>query len=192
MECDARRTNQCFAKLKPPSLCSIKHLHSNSSSYAGFKSISKVKGIDSSWEFWHSLSYGLVTHWNESQNIYSSSIRWDLPMIFGSKAFIFELTIRQHALSWANVSFLYGGLNLSNTVNCSARIWSACAEGNETAVRHLIESREASPCDRLDLCHNYVHHNRGSIKADQYETPLFVSTCRTCHSANTYTVSSLP
>ena len=124
------------------------------------------------WLQYLGISGALIWYWDQHQSTYAIALRSRLPGVFGQRALSFELSVRQYALSWTNLSLLFGSIGVSMVVPCTSKIFEACSEGDERTVRKLIDSRQASPNDRRGECCCF-----GREHALQYEneSPLFVS-----------------
>lgn len=133
----------------------------------------KSSGGRNDWLQLVGISGALVCSWDQHQSTYIFALRSRLPAIFGRRALIFELALRQYALSWTNLSFLYGSIGVPVVVPCSSEIFEACKIGDEAAVRKLIESRQASPNDRQGKC--CCSDSRHERRFQEDEIPLFVS-----------------
>lgn len=118
------------------------------------------------------ISGSFVWYWDQHQSTYTVALRPNLPALLGQRALSFELTVRQYALSWTNLSFLYGSIGVSMVVPCTSKIFQACEQGDELTVRELLESRQAGPNDWCGKCY-CSSRNHGCH--DEDEIPLFVS-----------------
>lgn len=143
---------------------------------------SKSSGGDNYWLQRLGISGTLLWYCDQHQSTYIGTLTSSLPAIFGHRALIFELAVRRYALSWTNMSLLYGSIGISMIVPCTSKIFEACEKGDEHTVRELIDSRQASPNDRLGVCCcsnvTYFFHNKNapllfvSVLSDRQMTSL--------------------
>lgn len=123
------------------------------------------------WSKYLGISATSFWYWDQHQSTYIVAARSSLPAIFGQRALSFEMTVPQYTLSWTSLSILYGLIGVSMMIPCSSKIIEACKKRDELTVRELIESRQASPNDRIGNC-SCMYGRPGVHEA---ETPLFVS-----------------
>lgn len=112
----------------------------------------KFPGRGNDWLQRRGISATFLWYWDQHQSTYMSTLKTSLPAIFGHRALIFELAVRRYALSWTNMSLLYGSIGISMMVPCTSKIFKACKEGDELTVRELINLRHAGPNDRCGEC----------------------------------------
>jgi hypothetical protein len=91
---------------------------------------------------WGTLSY----YWDEKTTTYNVWIKCVLPGIFGSRAFVSQITVR-HFSYGGELRILRGFMMLRNIVPESSPIMEACSRGDLEMVRGLFKTRAACPHD---------------------------------------------